>query len=61
MTAYCPASYRTDAVHLYTNEGRELMGDAVVSFICRELGIEAKDINIKDFHPEKYTVDNIGY
>lgn len=61
LTAACPASYRTDAVHLYTDEGRELMGGAVLSFICNELGISAKDVNIKDFDPEKYTVDNVGY
>ena len=61
LTLGCPDSFRTDAVHFYTDEGREFVGGVVLSFICKELGISAKDVNIKDFDPEKYSADNVGY
>ena len=60
-TLGCPESYRTDAVHFYTDEGREFVGGVVLSFICKELGIDASDVNIASFDPEKYSSDNVGY
>ena len=30
------------------------MGDRVLSVICGELGIDARDVNIENFVPEKY-------
>lgn len=56
-----PESYRTDAVHFYTDEGREFVGGIVLAFLTRELEIEASAVNIKDFDPEKYSAENIGY
>ena len=61
LTKDTPDSYRTDSVHFYTDEGREFVGRTVLSFICSELGIDASVVNIKDFDPEKYSSDNIGY
>ena len=60
-TRDCPDTYRTDAVHFYTDEGREYVGGVVLSFLCRELGIPASEVNIADFNPERYSADNIGY
>ncbi|MBR3805308.1 MAG: SGNH/GDSL hydrolase family protein [Clostridia bacterium] len=56
-----PDSYHSDSVHYYTPEGTEHLGGKVLSVICRELGIAAKDINIKNFEPEKYSKENIGF
>ena len=51
----------SDFVHYYTEKGRERIGGKVLSVICRELNISAKEVNIKDFKPENYDSDNIGY
>ena len=56
-----PTEYHSDAVHYYTDRGTEMLGGRVLAVICRELGIEAKDVNIADFEPEKYSEKNIGY
>ena len=56
-----PDSYHSDATHYNTPEALEVIGGRVISVICRELGIEAKDVNIANFEPEKYTADSIGY
>ena len=61
LTKSCPAEYHSDAVHYYTDNGTELIGGRVISVICRELGISATDVNIKNFQPERYLSDNIGY
>lgn len=58
--ASAPLSYHSDSVHFYTPEGTELIGGKVLAVISRELGIEATDINIESFSPEKYTKENIG-
>ena len=56
-----PNEYRSDAVHFYTDKGTEMLGGRVISVICEILGIEAKEINIEGFEPEKYSEKNIGY
>jgi len=61
VTANAPLSYHSDSVHYYTDEGTQLLGDAVLFVICKELGICPKDVKIENFDPEKYTKDNIGY
>ncbi|MBQ3178567.1 MAG: SGNH/GDSL hydrolase family protein [Clostridia bacterium] len=38
-----PDSYFIDSVHMYTPEGRKLLGDAVVNSICPLLGFEKQD------------------
>ncbi len=53
--------YHSDFVHYYTDRGREMLGGKVLSVICEILGISAKEVNIKDFKPENYNSDNIGY
>ena len=60
LTSKLPESYHSDATHYYTPEATELIGGRVLAYICRETGIEAKDVNIESFEPEKYTSDNIG-
>ena len=56
-----PDSYHSDSVHFYTDEGTALIGGRVLAVICEELGIDAADVNIESFEPEKYSKDNIGY
>ena len=56
-----PDSYRSDWVHFYTPEGTENIGGKVLSVICAELNIDASEINLENFVPEKYSKDNIGY
>ena len=52
---------RSDMTHFNNPKGTEYMGKTVLSVLCRELGIDAKEVNIADFEPEKYTADNIGF
>ena len=37
------------------------VGGAVLSVICRELGIDAGQINVESFCPENYSSYSIGY
>lgn len=53
--------YHSDFVHYYTDRGREMLGGKVLSVICEILKISAKEVNIKDFKPENYNSNNIGY
>ena len=57
----CPNKFRSDSVHFYTDGGTKLFGKKVLGFICKELEISLKDINIENFVPERYSNDNIGY
>ena len=61
ITANCPRSCHSDAVHFYTDEGTALIGNKVLSVICHELGISADEVDLETFDPEAYTDDNIGY
>ncbi len=56
-----PEEYHSDWVHFRTPLGTALMGGKVLSVICRELSIDAQDVNIENFTPEKYSEENIGY
>jgi hypothetical protein len=60
LTAKLPESYHSDATHYYTPEATELIGGRVLAYICREAEIEASEVNLESFEPEKYTSDNIG-
>ena len=60
MSAKMPESYHSDATHYYTPEATELIGGRVLAVICRELGIEASEVDLENFVPEKYTAENIG-
>ena len=55
-----PEVCRSDMTHFNTPEGRKIMGDRVLSVICGELGIDARDVNIENFVPENYSTKNIG-
>jgi hypothetical protein len=61
ITANCPKEYHSDFVHYYTDEGTKLIGNRVLSVICGELGINASEVKIENFVPEKYSNDNIGF
>lgn len=61
ITKNCPEEYHSDCVHYYTDSGREMIGGKVLSVICKELDIKAKDVNIKDFKPDFYSKKEIGY
>ena len=57
----CTEEHRSDMTHFNTPSGTELMGGAVLSVICRELGIDAGQINVESFCPENYSSYSIGY
>ena len=61
LTESFPNEYRSDAVHFYTDAATEVIGGRVLSVICEALGIEAGEVNIENFTPEKYSEKNIGY
>ena len=61
VTRECPEAWHSDAVHYYTDAGREAIGGKVLSVICRQLDIAAEEVNLENFEPEKYSDDNIGY
>ncbi len=61
LTASFPVSYHSDWVHYYTDEATEKIGGRILSIISALLDITPAEINIKDFKPEKYSADNIGY
>lgn len=61
LTATVPDSYRSDWVHFYTPEGTEWIGGKVLSVICEVLSIEVSEVDIENFHPERYSQSNIGY
>jgi hypothetical protein len=61
LTKDAPASYRTDAVHFYTDEGRAFVGGLVLDFITAELGISAEEIKAAAGERENYSVDNVGF
>ena len=61
FTKKLPSEYHSDAVHFATPDGTEQIGGRVISMICKELGIDASDVNIENFEPECYTAENIGY
>ena len=61
VTRECPEAWHSDAVHYYTDAGREAIGGKVLSIICRQLDIAAEEVNLENFEPEKYSDDNIGY
>jgi len=61
LSASLPAEAHSDFVHYYTDLGTEMIGGRVLSVICELLGIEAKDVKLDGFTPEKYSKDNIGF
>jgi hypothetical protein len=61
LTSRLTRDYHSDFVHYYTDKGTEMIGGKVLSVICEALGIEAKDVKIENFSPEKYSKDNIGF
>ena len=56
-----PNEYRSDMTHFETPEATKIIGDRIVSVICGTLDIDAKDVNIEEFVPEKFTEWQIGY
>ena len=61
LTSRLPLEYHSDFVHFYTDKGTEVIGGRVLSVICEALSIEAKDVKLENFSPEKYSKDNIGF
>ncbi len=57
----CTDAHRSDMTHFNTDLGCEVMGGAVLSVICRELGISASEVKLESFRPENYSADSIGY
>lgn len=60
-TLSLPESCRSDMTHFNTPDGMQAMGNKVLSVICNELCIDAKEIKLEDFVPEKYDDKTIGY
>lgn len=61
LTKDFPDSYRSDKTHFHTPEATKLLGDRVLSVICGELQIDAKEVKLESFVPEKYDDKTIGY
>ena len=61
LTARLTRDYHSDFVHYYTGKGTEVIGGRVLSVICEQLSIAAKDVRIDGFSPENYSKDNIGF
>ena len=62
LTKNAPLAIRDgDPTHFYTPEGTKLIGDRVLSMICGELQIDAKEVKLENFVPEKYDDKTIGY
>ncbi len=61
LSASLPVEAHSDFVHYYTDLGTERIGGKVLAVICEQLGIEAKDVRLEGFSPEKYSKDNIGF
>lgn len=60
VTATAPESCHSDMTHYSTPHGIELVGGKVIEVISRELGIEAKAVDMNTFYPENYSKKNIG-
>ena len=60
LTKDLPDEYRSVQTHFATPIGTKLLGDRVVSVICRQLGIDAKDVKIENFSLEKFTEEQLG-
>ena len=60
LTRAFPVSYHSDATHFYTDGGTEMIGGRVLSVITSLLGIDASEVNIESFTPERYSAKNIG-
>ena len=61
LTSRLTRDYHSDFVHYYTDKGTEAIGGRVLSVICEQLSIDAKDVRIDGFSPENYSLDAIGY
>ena len=62
LTKNAPMEIRAgDPTHFYTPEGTKLIGDRVISYICHALAIEADEVDLENFVPEKYDDKTIGY
>ena len=61
LTTTFPNEYRSDWVHFYTPKATEIIGGRVLSILSDILKILPTEINIKDFKPENYSKNNIGY
>ena len=51
----------SDMTHYATDEGRRLLGGAVIRVICEELGITAAEVDLEKFNPENYSAEEIGF
>jgi len=61
LTEDLSENYYSDKTHFNTPAATKLIGDRVLSVICAELGIEAGEVKLESFVPEKYDEKNIGY
>lgn len=60
VTASAPEGCHSDMTHYSTPAGIEYVGGKVIECISRELGIEAKAVDMDTFYPENYSKKNIG-
>ena len=59
ITENCPRDCHNDVTHYGNEKGIKLLGDQVLSVICRELSLPLPIDELKDFTPENYTADQI--
>ena len=60
VTATAPEECHSDMTHYSTPAGIERVGGKVIECISRELGIEAKAVDMDTFYPEAYPKKVIG-
>ena len=60
FTKPLPASLRYDATHFNTDEGREVVGKKVLSFLCETLGVSSQTVDMENFKPEEYSAKSIA-
>lgn len=60
VTASAPEGCHSDMTHYSTPAGIEHVGGKVIECISRELGIEAKTVDMDTFYPEAYPKKVIG-
>ena len=61
VTSGCPAECYSDMTHFDCREGVQLVGNAVVDAICRQLDICPVEVDIDAFVREEYDAKTIGY
>lgn len=61
VTSGCPKECYSDVTHFDCREGVQLVGNAVVDAICKQLDVSPVEVDIDAFVREEYDAKTIGY